>query len=162
MQVQAEAMPTPEAPPKTNKRSRSERRAAQGAPARGPPPARVAYNMFMKMEMKRLYKEQPGWHHSDVFRKAASGWAASPMNPKNAPPLPDGPGTSSGAGPSDVGAASSSESVDAAAHTDAAAGAMDAAAEDGESEEDVVEVEGEADDGQPSSWQWLSRLARWR
>ena len=72
--------------------------------------------------------------------------------------------TSSGAGPSDVRAASSSESVHAAAHTDAAAGAMDAAAEDGhgESEEDVVEVEGEAEDGQPSTWQWLSRLARWR
>ena len=95
-----------------------ERRAAAGRL----PPVTVAYRLFLKLEMRRLYKEHPTWRHADVMRKAVSNWHASPMNPTNAPALPNAntaAGTSGGAGPSGVGGAIGSDAVDASAEHEA-------------------------------------------
>ena len=130
----------------------------------GPPPVTLAYRLFLSQEMRHLYKEHPGMSHTDVMRKAASNWAASPMNPKNAPTLSDAADARpiDSAGPSGVGGGRSNDAVDAdnsdAEYEDAM---EDAGENDGEREEPPIEVVVQAEDGQTSRWQWLTRLGRW-
>ncbi|KAI8338060.1 hypothetical protein BC941DRAFT_424492 [Chlamydoabsidia padenii] len=42
-----------------------------------------AYNLYMKEELPKLKKENPGLNHKEAFKKVAESWAASPKNPKN-------------------------------------------------------------------------------
>ena len=44
-----------------------------------------AYNLFIKIEAKRLRTLDRTLKAADAWTLAAAGWAASPMNPKNAP-----------------------------------------------------------------------------
>ena len=44
-----------------------------------------AYNLFIKIEAKRLRTLDCTLKAADAWTLAAAGWAASPMNPKNAP-----------------------------------------------------------------------------
>ncbi|KAI9305593.1 hypothetical protein BJ944DRAFT_248926 [Cunninghamella echinulata] len=42
------------------------------------------YNKFMKTELAKIKEATPGIAHKDAFKKAASNWATSKENPKNA------------------------------------------------------------------------------
>ena len=44
-----------------------------------------AYNLFIKIEAKRLRALDRTLKAADAWTLAAAGWVASPMNPKNAP-----------------------------------------------------------------------------
>ena len=44
-----------------------------------------AYNLFIKIEAKRLMTFDRALKAADAWTLAAAGWAALPMNPKNAP-----------------------------------------------------------------------------
>ena len=89
VEVRPQWMPPQLAPPV--QRSRKKPKPGEGHL----PPATTAYNLFMKWELRRLYKEQPltgrPGEKQDVMRRAAAGWHDSPMNPKNAPAEPPTP-----------------------------------------------------------------------
>ncbi|KAI9503243.1 hypothetical protein BX070DRAFT_191636 [Coemansia spiralis] len=40
------------------------------------------YNKFMKTELAKVKKNNPGLPHKDAFKKAAQNWATSAENPK--------------------------------------------------------------------------------
>ncbi|KXS10140.1 hypothetical protein M427DRAFT_37789 [Gonapodya prolifera JEL478] len=41
------------------------------------------YNKFMKEELTRLKKDNPGMSHKEAFKVAAANWKTSPTNPAN-------------------------------------------------------------------------------
>lgn len=63
----------------------------------------TAYNIFMKHELPKVRKEQPGRTELGHFLEASSRWHDSPMNPKN---------LVAGAAPARVGSSGNDESVD--------------------------------------------------
>ncbi|ORZ06872.1 hypothetical protein BCR42DRAFT_426618 [Absidia repens] len=41
------------------------------------------YNMYMKAELGKVKKDNPGMTHKEAFKKVAESWATAPENPKN-------------------------------------------------------------------------------
>jgi len=126
----------------------------------------LAYRMHMKLEMKRLYKENNDRQHStrmDMMRKAAASWKDSPLNPDNAPPEDSDLGNAaSAAGGDAAGAASSAAAGSSAAH--AAIGAIETVKLDAvDGDEEAVQVEEKDEMGVVQRvWSWLPGLGRWR
>jgi len=40
------------------------------------------YNEFMKEEIAKIKKANPGMEYKEMFRQAAANWSSSPMNSK--------------------------------------------------------------------------------
>ena len=74
VKVHASMLKTPEAPPVASKRHTV--RVAQAV---------HTYNLFIKIEAKRLRTLDRTLTAAHAWTLAAAGWAVSPMNPKNAP-----------------------------------------------------------------------------
>lgn len=144
------------------------------------PPATPAYNLFMKWELRRLYKEQPltgrPGEKQDVMRRAAAAWHDSPMNPRNAPAEPPTPhevleASSPAARVRRRRGKRKQRSAEAGASTDAPM-AVDS---DPDSDAAVVEDSGEDEDedddecvlrspdktGRERVWRWLRGAGRW-
>ena len=83
--VPPEALPP--APPETMRAKRARQFQERGSRQR--PPKLVAYNLHMKLEMKRLYALKTGASKQEIFKAAAAVWKDSPLHPDNAPAVDD-------------------------------------------------------------------------